>query len=95
MKKVTPFSNASEAMSWLDQNCDVCRRSNCGAKVAIQRGFISGKITERMAHFIGYTNTENIKFKSLNPKCDQFTTVRISPKKESKHQSITIPTLFQ
>lgn len=83
MKKIIPFSNGTEAMMWLDQNCDVCRRSNCSAKVAIQRGFVSGNITERMASFIGYTYHAD-KFESLYPKCDHFTTVRISPVKKNK-----------
>ena len=94
MKKITPFSNSTEAMWWMERNCDQCKRSNCSAKRAIEMGFISGEITERMAHFIGYTNTENIGFETLNAKCDQFTTVRISLKKKSKYKSITIPTLF-
>lgn len=94
MKKITPFSNATEAMWWIECNCDQCKRSNCSAKRAIEMGFISGEITERMAHFIGYTNTENIVFEALNPRCNQFTTVRVSPKKKTKYKSITTPTLF-
>jgi len=81
MKKVTPFSNASEACSWLDQNCDVCKRWQCSAKVAIQKGLISGEITERMASFIGYTYHAN-KFESLYPKCGHFTTVPVLRKKK-------------
>lgn len=83
MKKITPFSNASEAYSWLDVNCDVCRRTGCGAKIAIQRGFISGEITERMASFIGYTYHAD-KFEALYSKCDHFTTVRIIPVNKNK-----------
>jgi 5-methylcytosine-specific restriction endonuclease McrA len=78
MKKIIPFSNATEAEWWLNYNCDVCRRSNCSAKLAIQKGFISGYITERMAEFIGHTNN------TLGKNCSKFTTVRISPVKKNK-----------
>lgn len=88
MKKVTPFSNGNEAMSWLDQNCDICRRSNCGAKVALQRGFISGYITERTAEFIGY----DIMSHKMISKCKNFTTIRISPTKKLKKE--LTPKLF-
>jgi len=91
MKKITPFSNSSEAYSWLDQNCDVCKRWQCSAKMAIQIGLISGEITQKMALFIGYTHHSD-KFESLYPKCDHFTTVPI--KKAKKQPEEQTPKLF-
>lgn len=81
MKKVTPFSNGTEAMSWLYNNCDQCKRWQCSAKKALQLGFITGEITELRANYIGYTMKDN-DFYSLFPKCGEFIDTPVVRKKK-------------
>ena len=67
MKKIIPFSNGTEAMMWLEDNCDACRtRSGCSAKRNIEQGFITGEITIRAAEFIGY---DGYKYETAGIKC--------------------------
>lgn len=81
MKKVIPFSNATEATTWMFNNCDQCKRWQCSAKLAIQKGFISGEITESRANFIGYTLVGN-KFSRLFDRCGEFINTPILRKKK-------------
>jgi hypothetical protein len=81
MKKVTPFSNATEAITWMFNNCDQCKRWQCSAKLAIQKGFISGEITEGRANYIGRT-PHNDHFVELNEKCDHFINTPVLRKKK-------------
>ena len=83
MKKIVPFSNATEATSWLFHNCDKCKRWQCSSKVAIQKGFISGEITESRANWIGYHLVDG-KFFSLFSKCGEFLNKPIPKKNPNK-----------
>jgi hypothetical protein len=55
-QRIKPFSNATEAMWWMERNCDKCHRVKCYAKSCIELGFITGEITLKMANWIGYEN---------------------------------------
>jgi hypothetical protein len=81
MKKVVPFSNATEATTWMFNNCDQCKRWQCSAKLALQKGFISGEISERMANWIGYHLVDD-KFFSLFSKCGEFLSKPVPNKKK-------------
>ena len=88
MKTVKPFSNGSEAMNWLGNNCDECWKSkfyNRGDKPAdyrcrlnywISLGMVSGEIPLYVAKRIG-TDGE-----SLNQKCKNFSAVKPERKKK-------------
>ena len=68
MKTIVPFSNGTEAMMWLDNNCDSCVKSkfyNSGSEPTdyrcrlyywISLGMVSGEIPLRVAEKIGYAN---------------------------------------
>ena len=90
MKKVRPFSNATDAMVWMNNNCDNCKRPSCWSKRSLEIGFISGDISIIQAKKIGGECSGKDYFK-LSERCQMFTKVR--PKK-NKVNSETNPTLF-
>ena len=58
-RKITPFRNGTEAMMWLERNCEVCRtKSRCSEHHNIETGFITGEISLNAAHSIGYEDDE-------------------------------------
>lgn len=65
MNKVIPFSNATEASWWLTDNCEQCRRSGCTKKVSIDRGWLSGYVTQKVADYVGDFNSQCIYFSSV------------------------------
>jgi hypothetical protein len=70
---VIPFCTGSEAMEWESNNCDQCSRARCYPKKAIQMGYISGKITLKVADFIGIQKvSDDDIFITLNDKCNHF-----------------------
>jgi len=94
MKKVIPFSNASEAESWIFSNCEFCTTSiNCSSKKNIELGFIIGEITIKAAEFIGieYKN-EKSNYVSLFDRC-QNKDKRIV-KSYKKNNGEKLPSLF-
>ncbi len=58
MKKLIPFTNATEAMVWLDKNCNTCK-TKCRYKNSIELGFITGTITIKACKHFGYEKMEN------------------------------------
>lgn len=59
MKRIIPFSNSTEAMIWISNNCDVCKtKNNCSAKKNIELGFVTGDISIKTAEFIGFHNNK-------------------------------------
>lgn len=68
MKKVVPFSNGSQAMSWMHYNCESCK-TKCHFKGNIEMGFITGDITIKTAEHIGYTQN-NKNYVTLNGECN-------------------------
>lgn len=71
-KLYTPFSNGTEAMRWQFKNCDKCKRKPCSARIAIEKGFITGGITLTMVSFIGYIKI-NGDYANLKDKCINYT----------------------
>jgi hypothetical protein len=53
MKRLIPFTNGTEAMIWLERNCEKCI-TKCHFKRNIEDGFVTGDITIKTAEFIGY-----------------------------------------
>jgi len=53
MKRLIPFSNATEAEMWLAANCENCGRKYCNGRRNIEEGFLLGDITLRAAEWIG------------------------------------------
>lgn len=53
MIKLIPFSNGTEAMQWIENNCNECT-TKCHYKRNIELGFVTGDITINTAEFIGY-----------------------------------------
>jgi hypothetical protein len=75
--KITPFSNGTEAMEWVERNCDVCRtKSGCSARLNIEKGFITGEITVKAAVYIGQ------EYGELYPVCQHKNTRSIIRKKK-------------
>jgi hypothetical protein len=71
MRKLIPFSNGTGAMIWMDNNCDQCKRSGCYPKRAIEMGYITGTITNKVAEFIGCQERDT-GFCTLNSRCVHF-----------------------
>jgi len=90
MKKLIPFSNGSEACSWIDDNCDKCKRSWCYAKTSIQMGFVTGTITIRQAEWIGYVSITQDKFVNLLAKCSKFNIPKPVKKKPKVDDNLTL-----
>ena len=90
MKKVKPFSNATEATFWLANNCEQCKRSNCSARRNIEFGFISGEITLHAAKFIG--GEVHGSFLYINQVCNGFTYIANKKKKLINNE---LPTLLR
>lgn len=77
-----PFSNGTEAMDWVDYNCDSCANNpyqcggNCPVEENVALGFATGTINKSTAEFIGYTRytkQENgLNFVDLKSKCQKF-----------------------
>lgn len=67
VKRFTPFSNSSEAMSWMSRNCDKCKYYKCHAKTVLELGFITGDITLNRANWIGLEENQ------LKSSCEKFT----------------------
>lgn len=91
MKKVIPFSNATEATTWMFHNCDKCKMPSCWSKRSLELGFISGDISIVQAKKIG-GEMSGKDFFSLNNKCQMFTDTR--PKKKKLPSNEIYPTLF-
>lgn len=84
MPHITPFSNGTEAHSWLAKNCDICTRQRCYTKKCIEMGFIIGTITQNRANWIGLTNNR------LNTKCNYFNKPNKTEKKaQHKNNNLT------
>lgn len=90
MKKVIPFSNSTEAMFWMENNCDKCKMPSCWSKRSLELGFISGNISIIQAKKIGGERSGKDYF-NLYDRCQMFTDVR--PRK-NKINLETNPTLF-
>lgn len=90
MKKVIPFSNATEAMFWMENNCEKCKRPSCWSKHSLELGFITGDISIIQAKMIGGELSGKDYF-NLADRCQMFTDTRLK-----KHKIITEtnPTLF-
>ncbi|GEM_PF-7004686 len=69
MKKTVPLNK-----SWLDYNCDICRRSVCSVRQSVRKTIKVGYITQRSFEYIGNGSV-----------CENFTTVRIMGKSLIKH----------
>jgi hypothetical protein len=55
MKTYIPFSNGTEAIDWLGQNCETCKTSRgCIGQRNIEMGFITGEISQKAWLFIGF-----------------------------------------
>lgn len=64
VKRIVPFSNGTEAMIWMNNNCDECKtRRGCAGKKNIELGFLLGDISGASAILIGMTNGR------LSPSC--------------------------
>jgi len=88
MKRFVPFSNGTEAMWWMEVNCEVCKTSlGCSAKRNIEFGFIVGDISIQSAKFIGIDSCDN----TLYSYC-QMKDKRIISKPKKK--ALNTPTLF-
>jgi len=93
MKKLKPFSNGTEAMIWMGNNCDTCRRTGCSKKQSFQRGFISGTITEHVADYVGYTRISNEQV-DLNYRCQHYSTIRIAAPQKRQPNTDNDTSLF-
>lgn len=91
MKKVIPFSNATEATTWMFHNCDQCKMPNCWSKRSLELGFISRDISIVQAKKIGGKMSGKYFF-NLNEKCQMFTDTR--PKRNKLLSNEIHPTLF-
>ena len=81
-KSIVPFSNGTEAMNWLDTNCENCKRRDCSAKKAIEIGFITGRISENMADKIGMEGNH------IKSDCEMKTSNPVNkPKKQPREQT--------
>jgi len=71
MKKYIPFSNGTEAMFWIENNCNQCKRGKCKTKKIIKT---CGDIPEKQCYAIGATlcpeSTGN--FLNMPIHCDKF-----------------------
>jgi len=91
MKKVIPFSNATEATTWMFHNCDQCKMPNCWSKRTLELGFVLGDISIVQANKIGGEKSGKDYFK-LNAKCQMFMDIR--PKRNKLLPKDINPTLF-
>jgi len=81
MKRIVPFSNGTEAMDWMDHNCDVCKtRYGCAVRRAMELGFVLGDISMRSAVLIGITD------EGLNAICQ----MKDKRKTAEKHKRVMI-----
>lgn len=87
MNKMKSFSNGTEACQWLDRNCEQCKFQRCGAKRAIELGFITGEITLHFAEWIGLNETKTSM--RLFDNCQHFSTTPTNqrPSRHLKKQS--------
>ncbi len=96
-KKHIPFSNGSEALSWLDANCDSCKRSGCQHQYKVHLSFATGYLVPATVDFIG-TSKRNQQgdeiFVRLNSPCQHFSERRISTKKRKKKTDKSQSKLF-
>jgi hypothetical protein len=82
IENVKPFSNASEACSWHNYNCEDCDRyesestdrDKAGCKLAfdLDRGFVIGEIPLSTAKVIGYVNVNDSKKVTLKARCNKY-----------------------
>ncbi len=90
MKFFIPFSNGTEAMYWLSNNCDECYKSkfcNLGSEPAdyrcrvyywLSRGMLSGRIPQYIAKRIGLQNEE------LKKVCNNFSDTKPIKRKKAR-----------
>lgn len=58
-RRIVPFSNGTEAMIWMEQNCDICKtKSGCSARNNVEKGFITGDISINAAISIGWKDDD-------------------------------------
>jgi len=86
-----PFSNGTEFMDWINHNCDKCKRHYCYSQIALQKGSVTGYITMKIAHRIGFQssnrNNNGMTYLKLNDKCDIFTSTPVKRKKKLKDKN--------
>ena len=88
-KRIIPFSNGTEAMIWMDLNCNSCT-TKCHWKRNMDMGFGFGDITVKTAEFIGHNRITD-EYVDLLDECqhkDNF--IKTKPKKKQ----IEHPKLF-
>jgi hypothetical protein len=88
MKRLKPFSNGTEAMVWLEMNCESCS-TKCHFKRNVEDGFIMGDITISTAVHIGYESIVD-HIVHLNRVCQH----KDKLKKHRKTKSMSLPTFF-
>ncbi len=78
VKRFIPFSNGTDAMKWIELNCDKCKYYRCHAKTVLELGFVTGDITLNRARWIGLENN------SLKSRCEKFTSITNYSKQKQK-----------
>lgn len=86
MKKVIPFSNGTQAMIWMDRNCESCS-PKCYFEKNMAMGFITGDITIKTAEFIGIDSI-NGKFVDLNRICNNKNKYKRKPKTKNHEMEL-------
>jgi hypothetical protein len=69
--ELTPFSNAIEAMSWINSNCDKCTKKSCNTKKIIKICFITGTVSKYIAEKIGFIKIMD-SFVTLRSRCQMY-----------------------
>lgn len=70
---VVPFSNSTEAMVYLEMNCDLCvKRKECELKEKIEDGFMEGSIPLWVAKEIGCSYNPLYGSVKLMNQCHKF-----------------------
>lgn len=71
-----PFSNGTESMIWLSNNCDKCKRYGCYEKKALDLSHLTGHITFNVAVIIGFDSharkDDGTRYGDLKAKCKRF-----------------------
>jgi hypothetical protein len=67
VKRFVPFSNGSEALSWMSNNCDKCKYYKCHTKTVLEKSFITGDITLNRGRWIGMEDNQ------LKSRCEKHT----------------------
>jgi len=75
-RELIPFSNGTEAMWWMEKNCDQCTKRSCYSKKMIEDGFFTGTISKKIAENIGFDKI-NERFVHLKSKCQMYSDKKI------------------